>query len=188
MLVSCVWVCGIALWWPNTQIYGNFWIENIKNMLWVCKHWSWLPSWTQYLAIFPYSGTWDTTICWLLGLTMPQRLPKMVYVFLWHEFYPPKMKEIRSMHFKWYLKKCHSMHFQINSVQCVSTTVSKALLLLGGFKVVFLIWFYRPTGIYTVVERINVHTLEWILYGLVWIGELWTWPLQWHYVLYVSVL
>lgn len=30
---------------------------------------------------------------------------------------------------------------------------------------------YRPTGIYTAVERINVHTLEWILYGLVWIGE-----------------
>lgn len=70
------------------------------------------------------------------------------------------------------------MHFQINSVQHVTATVLKALLLLGGFEVVFLMWFYRPTGIYTVAERINAHTLEWILYGLVWIGEVWTWPFQ----------
>lgn len=35
----------------------------------------------------------------------------------------------------------------------------------SDLEVFILLLFYRPTGIYTVVERTQVHTLQWIWYG-----------------------
>lgn len=62
------------------------------------------------------------------------------------------------------------MHFQINSVHVYLQLFRKLDFFWVGSRLSFNM-VYRPTGIYTAVERINVHTLEWILYGLVWIGE-----------------
>lgn len=99
----------------------------------------------------------------------------MVCVYIWNEFCPSKMKTIRTMPFKWCFKNTICI-FKL--VPCSVYPQLFQKLTFFGFKVVFLMQFYRPVGIYTVVERINIHRLEWILHGLVWIGEVWMWPLQ----------